>query len=93
MRPAILWSRENVVSDLLGDEEAVMIRKSIHRVTLSMVLALAAAVVTHAQWLNYKKPGVPRTTDGKPKLDAPAPKGLDGHPDLTGTWLSVVPWR
>ena len=48
---------------------------------------VSAAVVTHAQWVNYKTPGVPRTADGKPKLDAPAPRGLDGHPDLTGTWM------
>ena len=40
-----------------------------------------------AQWLNYKTPGVPRTRDGKPKLSAPAPRTVDGHPDLTGVWL------
>jgi hypothetical protein len=40
-----------------------------------------------AQWLHYKTPGVPRTSDGKPKLDAPAPRGLDGRPDLTGVWM------
>src|SRR5262252_5435 len=43
-----------------------------------------------AQWLNYKTPGVPRTRDGKPKLDAPAPKAPDGHPDLTGVWMHEV---
>ena len=43
--------------------------------------------MTHAQWLNYKTPGVPRTRDGKPKLDAPAPRAPDGHPDLTGVWM------
>jgi len=32
---------------------------------------VSAVVVTHAQWLNYPTPGVPRTPDGKPKLDAP----------------------
>src|SRR5215467_16012466 len=51
------------------------------------LLFVSSAVVTHAQWLNYKTPGVPRTADGKPKLDAPAPRGLDGHPDLSGTWM------
>src|SRR5215469_17023314 len=57
------------------------------RLTVAFSIALAAVGVTHAQWLNYKEPGVPRTADGKPKLDAPAPRGLDGHPDLTGTWM------
>jgi hypothetical protein len=42
---------------------------------------------TSAQWLNYKTPGVPRTADGKPKLDAPAPRTLAGHPDLSGVWM------
>ena len=40
-----------------------------------------------AQWLNYKTLGVPRTADGRPRLDAPAPRFFDGHPDLTGVWM------
>jgi hypothetical protein len=44
-------------------------------------------VTTHAQWLNYRTPGVPRTRDGQPKLDAPAPRAPDGHPDLSGVWM------
>jgi hypothetical protein len=51
------------------------------------VLVVFVSVSTKAQWLNYKTPGVPRTSDGKPKLDAPAPRTLDGHPDLSGTWM------
>jgi hypothetical protein len=53
---------------------------------LSLSLVLASGSVA-AQWLNYKAPGVPRTRDGKPKLDAPAPRAVDGHPDLTGVWM------
>jgi hypothetical protein len=49
------------------------------------VLCLAAPAL-HAQWLNYKIPGVPRTADGKVNLAAPAPKAADGKPDLSGTW-------
>lgn len=41
----------------------------------------------HGQWLNYPTPGLPRTADGKPDLAAPAPT-RDGHPDLTGVWVS-----
>jgi hypothetical protein len=39
-----------------------------------------------AQWLKYKTPGIPRTTDGKPDLNAPAPRTADGKPDLSGLW-------
>jgi hypothetical protein len=51
-----------------------------------LAFALASVTVT-AQWVNFKTPGVPRTADGKPKLHAPAPHALDGHPDLSGTWM------
>jgi hypothetical protein len=57
------------------------------RFVLASAFAFAAAIVTHAQWLNYKTPGIPRTADGKPKLDAPAPRSVDGHPDLSGVWM------
>jgi hypothetical protein len=53
---------------------------------LSVFVVLVSAS-TEAQWLNYKTPGVPRTPDGKAKLDAPAPRALDGHPDLSGVWI------
>jgi hypothetical protein len=39
-----------------------------------------------AQWLSYKTPGIPRTTDGNPDLSAPLPRAIDGKPDLTGVW-------
>ncbi|HUK32603.1 MAG TPA: hypothetical protein VLV86_01760 [Vicinamibacterales bacterium] len=51
------------------------------------LLCASTVVVAHAQWLNYPTPGVPRTSDGKPKLDAPAPRTADGHPDLSGVWM------
>jgi hypothetical protein len=40
-----------------------------------------------AQWLNYQTPGTPRLKNGKPNLTAPAPKALDGKPDLSGVWM------
>ena len=54
------------------------------------LLVFGTSVTTPAQWLNYKTPGVPRTPDGKPKLDAPAPRTADGHPDLSGVWMHEV---
>jgi hypothetical protein len=39
-----------------------------------------------AQWIDYPTPGIPRTSDGKPNLSAPAPKAPDGKPDLSGIW-------
>jgi hypothetical protein len=47
-----------------------------------VVLACAA----EAQWLNYPDPRIPRTSDGKADLAAPAPRAFDGKPDLTGVW-------
>jgi hypothetical protein len=61
----------------------------IRRFTTPLATACAAfilPVVVHAQWLDYKTPGIPRTADGKPDLTAPAPKLPDGKPDLSGIW-------
>ncbi|MEO8098674.1 MAG: hypothetical protein ABI811_13305 [Acidobacteriota bacterium] len=46
------------------------------------------SVGAHAQWIGYKVPGVPRNSDGKPKLTAPVPR-VNGKPDLSGIWVPI----
>ena len=53
----------------------------------SLLFVLLLVVPASAQWLKYPTPGIPRTADGKPDLNAPVPKGPDGKPDLTGLWM------
>ncbi|HEY7333749.1 MAG TPA: hypothetical protein VH639_02620 [Bryobacteraceae bacterium] len=54
----------------------------------SLILVFAAAVASHAQWLDYRTPGIPRTASGKANLTAPAPKADGGKPDLSGVWIT-----
>ena len=55
-----------------------------------LLTALVALVVVpaigSAQWLRYPTDGIPRTAEGKPNLNAPAPRLPDGKPDLSGLW-------
>jgi len=53
---------------------------------LLLVLGIYSAAA-HAQWLNYRDPGTPRTRDGKANLEAPAPRAADRNPDLSGVWM------
>ena len=43
-------------------------------------------VCAHAQWLNYRVAGTPRTREGKANLFAAAPRASNGKPDLSGIW-------
>jgi hypothetical protein len=55
--------------------------------TIAIVAAvLILPVSLCAQWLNSRTLGIPRTSDGKPNLAAPAPRTSDGKPDLSGLW-------
>ena len=54
---------------------------------LSVFVFLVTAVIgLDAQWLKLPTPGLPRLPDGKPNLEAPAPRTADGKPDLSGLW-------
>ena len=61
------------------------------KTTLRRVFALAGFVAiclpVTAQWLNHLTPGVPKTPDGRPNLNAPTPQSREGHPDLSGLWM------
>jgi hypothetical protein len=52
---------------------------------LAAAVFVLVATSANAQWIKLTTPGVPRTSDGKPNLNAPAPRPA-GKPDLTGLW-------
>ena len=54
-------------------------------------MLFAGTMPAAAQWLDRPWPGIPRTADGKPNRTAPAPRGPDGQPDLTGVWNAPPP--
>ena len=60
--------------------------RPILRRAFAIGLLLAGTVVSvQAQWLKHRDPTIPRASDGKPNLTAPAPR-FNGKPDLTGVW-------
>jgi hypothetical protein len=50
-------------------------------------LAVGCTVAVSAQWAKFPAAGVPRDAKGDVQMDAPAPKTVDGHPDLSGVWM------
>ena len=56
--------------------------------TLVVTWTLVPASVA-AQWITIKTPDVPLLPNGTPNLKAPAPRAADGHPDLSGLWMTT----
>src|SRR5438132_13321807 len=54
----------------------------------NLLFVLGLAFTAQAQWIKLPLPGTPRTKDGKPNLSALAPRASEGHPDLSGSWIS-----
>jgi hypothetical protein len=52
----------------------------------SLVMLFLMSAPVHAQWVKVPPAAIPRTSDGKPNLSAPAPRLAGGHPDLSGIW-------
>lgn len=56
-----------------------------------LVAGMMLASPASSQWATYKTKNIPRTSDGKPNLAAPAPKASNGKPDLSGMWMIAGP--
>jgi hypothetical protein len=56
------------------------------RLFLAALALIVGTMPAAAQWLDRPWPDIPRTAEAKPNLTAPAPRGPDGKPDLTGVW-------
>jgi hypothetical protein len=57
----------------------------LRRIALASLLLMATP--SFAQWIGLATPGVPRTGNDQPDLNAPTPVAADGRPDLSGVWV------
>jgi hypothetical protein len=55
-------------------------------VAIVAALLLLLSEQSAGQWLKVPTPGIPRTSDGRADLNAPAPRTADGRPVIAGLW-------
>ena len=58
------------------------------KITFLPIILTTLSLPLAAQWVQRPTSGIPRTSDGKPNLSAPAPRTGDGKPDLSGIWAT-----
>ncbi len=58
----------------------------LRQILLIGAAVLCATALSQAQWVTIKLPNTPRTKDGQPNLNAPAPRLRDGKTDFSGIW-------
>jgi hypothetical protein len=55
------------------------------------ITAVVSTLGVSAQWPSFVRPSTPRSSEGKPDLDAPPPRLPNGKVDFSGTWESRQP--
>jgi len=59
--------------------------------TVTIAITALSSATLLAQWPSYVRKDVPRTSEGKPNLDASPPRLSNGKIDFSGTWESRIP--